>query len=218
MGPLRTGFRYGVVAVVVALVADLRFLFIDPAGLPDWILTSVEEFRTQLALASFLFLGILAALRVRPERLEPGVPYRSLLLRDCALAATVVAVMAGVTLFFVTALNATVFANDIRVYAGESAPKIVAYSEKVSNRLNEPPPVPTVEEIEDGLQPPALRDLGRSMANFVLRALLIGAAGALVGILRGSYGSERGTDLPASAKNGSGPDGRAADNEGPSRA
>ena len=44
----------------------------------------------------------------------------------------------------------------------------------------------TVEEVEQRLQPPALRDLGRSLANIVLRALLLGAAGALVGILRSS--------------------------------
>jgi hypothetical protein len=55
----------------------------------------------------------------------------------------------------------------------------------VAGRLDNPPPLPTVEEIEEGLQPPALRDLGRSIANFVLRALLLGTAGAMVGILRG---------------------------------
>src|SRR4051794_25027802 len=125
LSPFRAGFIYGVVAVLVALVADLRFLFIDPEGIPNWILTAIEGFRTQLALAAYLFLGILAALRVRPTRMEEGVPYRALLLRDCALAATIVAVMVGVTLFVVTALNATLFAEEIRVYARAAAPNIL---------------------------------------------------------------------------------------------
>jgi hypothetical protein len=192
LSPLRAGFVYGTVAVVFALVADLRFLLINPEGMPDWILTVIEQFRTQLALAAYLFLGILAALRVRPARLEPGVPYRSLLLRDCTLASTVVAVMVGATLFLVTALNATVFAPEIRDYAHAAAPKIVAYSEKAAGRVSNPPPIPTVEEVEQGLQPPVLQDLGHSMANLVLRALLLGTAGALVGVLRGSLSAGRG--------------------------
>lgn len=171
--------------MLVALAADQRFLFISPRGTPDWILTAIEEYRTQLALATFIFLGILAAIRMNPDRLEEGVPYRALLLRDGALAATVVAVMVGTTLFLLTALNATVFAETIRDYANDAAPSIVAYNEKVANRLDDPPPVPGVAEIEQGLQPPALGDLGRSIANFVLRALLMGTAGAVVGLLRG---------------------------------
>jgi hypothetical protein len=185
LGPLRIGFFYGVIAVVVALAADLRFLFIDPQGMPDWILTAIEEFRTQLALTAILFLGILAALRTRPTRVDPDVPYRSVLLRDCVLAATVVAVMAGFALFVVTALNATVFADEIRAYASDASPSIVAYNEKVAGRLDDPPPLPTAGEIEEDLQPPVLRDLGRSIANFVLRALLVGASGGLVGLIRG---------------------------------
>ena len=188
MGPLRMGFYYGVIAVVVALVTDLRFLFLDPQAVPDWILSAIESFRTQLALAAYLFLGILAALRVRPTRIDPGVPYRSLLLRDCALAATVVAVMVGFTLLVITALNATLFADEIRAYAHDASPSIAAYNEKVAGRLDNPPPLPTAEEIEEGLQPPTLRDVGRSLANFVLRALLLGTAGAVVGLLRGSSG------------------------------
>jgi hypothetical protein len=191
LSPLRAGFVYGLVAVVVALVADLRFLFIDPEGIPDWILTVIEQFRTQLALAAYLFLAILAALRTRPVRIEPDVPYRSVLLRDCTLAATVVAVMVGVTLFIVTALSATLFADEIRDYARDASPSIVAYNEKVAGRVSNPPPIPTAGEIEQSLQPPVLNDLGRSMANFVLRAILLGAAGALVGVLRGSFGSDR---------------------------
>jgi hypothetical protein len=196
LGPLRTGFRYGVVAVVIALAADLRFLFVDPVGTPDWILTVFENYRTTLALAAFLFLGILAAIRVRPDRTEEGVPYRSLLLRDCTLAATVVAVMAGATLFLLTALNATVFADDIRDYARDAAPSMVAYYEKVAGRMDDPPPLPALEQVEANLQPPTLRDLGRSIFNFVLRALLLGFAGALVGLLRGSSGRNPQPDAP----------------------
>lgn len=208
---------YGTVAVIVALVADLRFLFISPEGIPDWILTAIEEFRTHLALAAFLFLAILAALRARPDRLDPGVPYRSLLLRDCTLAATVVAVMVGIALLLVTALNATIFASTIRDYARDAAPSIVAYSEKVAGRLNDPPPIPTVEEVEEDLQPPSLRDLGRSTANLVLRALLLGSAGAVVGVLRGSTspgnagqdaGSTQKSNTPADPPpDGKGPEG-----------
>ena len=192
LGPFRIGFFYGAIAVVVALAADLRFLFIDPQGIPDWILTAIEEFRTQLALTTTLFLGILAAIRTRPTHLDPDVPYRSLLLRDCALAATVVAAMVGFALFVATALNATLFADEIRAYASEAAPSIVAYNEKVADRLDDPPPLPSVAEIEEDLQPPVLRDLGRSMANFVLRALVVGTAGALVGLIRGRAGPSDG--------------------------
>ncbi len=207
MGPLRTGFRYGLVAVVVALVADLRFLVVDPDGIPDWVLTVIEDYRTQLALAAFLFLGILAALRVRPTHIDPDVPYRSLLLRDGALAATVVAVMAGLTLFVVTAFNATLFADEIRDYASSAAPNMDTYYEKVAGRLDDPPPLPTAEEIERRLQPPELRDLGRSMANLVLRAILIGAAGALVGVLRGGSQDTARETGPRLSGNGKSPEG-----------
>ena len=188
MGPLRTGFRYGMVAVVIALLADLRFLLITPGEIPNWILTVIETFRTELALATFLFLSILAALRVRPVRTEPDVPYRSLLLRDGALAATVVAMMAGIALFFVTALNSTVFADNLRAYASDAAPYLLEYNEKVAGRLDDPPPLPPVEDFEALLQPPEPRDLGRSLANLVLRAILLGTVGAIVGVLRGSFG------------------------------
>jgi hypothetical protein len=185
LGPLRIGFFYGIIAVVVAVAADLRFLFLDPQTIPDWTLAAIEEFRTQLVLTTILFLGILAAIRTRPNRAEPGVPYRSVLLRDCVLAATVVAVMAGFALFVVTALNATVFADEIRVYASAATPSIVAYNEKVAGRLDDPPPLPPAAEIENDLQPPVLRDLGRSMANLVVRCLIVGSAGAVVGLIRG---------------------------------
>ena len=192
MGPLRIGFFYGVIAVVVALAADLRVLFLDPQTVPDWILAAIEEFRTQLILTTILFLGILAAIRARPTRAEPGVPYRSVLLRDCVLAATAVAVMAGFALFVATALNATLFADEIRAYASDATPSIVAYNEKVASRLEDPPPLPPAAEIEEDLQPPVLRDLGRSLANLVLRAVLVGAAGAVVGLVRGRSGPSGG--------------------------
>src|SRR5215211_8509602 len=198
-GPLRTGFVYGLAGAFVALVSDLYFLFVDPADTPGWILAVMAQYRTRVALAVFLFLAILAALKVRPTRLDPGVPYRSLLLRDGALAATVVAVLVGLTLFLTTASQATFLAGPARVYAEEAAPKIVAYVNGVRSeirqerkergaspeRVRDLPPPAQVGEVEATLQPPALRDLGRSIANFVLRAVLLGTAGGLVGVLRG---------------------------------
>jgi hypothetical protein len=204
-GPIGTGFRYGVVGVVVALTSDLYFLVVDPSSTPGWILAVIAQYRTRLTLALFLFLAVLAALRVRPTRLDPGVPYRSLLLRDGALAATVVAVMVGITLFLTTALQATVLAGAARDYAAEAAPKIVSYVNEVRTeirqerkdrgaspeRVRDLPPPAQVSEVEATLQPPTLRDLGRSMANFVLRAVLLGTVGGLVGLLRGRPGSTR---------------------------
>jgi hypothetical protein len=198
-GPLRTGFVFGIAGVLVALASDLYFVFVDPADTPGWILAVIAQYRTRLALAMYLFLAILAALMVRPTRLDPGVPYRSLLLRDSALAATVVAVMVGVTLFLTTALQATFLAGSARDYAAEAAPKIVAYVNGVRTEIRQsrkergasperirdlPPPAQT-PEVEATLQPPTLRDLGRSIANFVLRAVLLGTVGGLVGVLRG---------------------------------
>jgi len=204
-GPLSTGFRYGIVGVLVALASDLYFLVVDPAGMPGWILAVIAQYRTRLALALFLFLAVLAALRVRPTRLDPGVPYRSLLVRDGALAATVVAVMVGITLFLTTALQATVLAGAARDYAATAAPKIVSYVNEVRTeirqerkdrgaspeRIKDLPPPAQVVEVEATLQPPTLRDLGRSMANFVLRAVLLGTVGGLVGALRGRPSSTR---------------------------
>ena len=204
-GPIGTGFRYGIVGVLIALASDLYFLVIDPAGMPGWILAVIAQYRTRLALALFLFLAVLAALRVRPTRLDPGVPYRSLLVRDGALAATVVAVMVGITLFLTTALQATVLAGAARDYAAGAAPKIVSYVNEVRTeirqerkdrgaspeRIRDLPPPAQVAEVEATLQPPTLRDLGRSMANFVLRAVLLGTVGGLVGALRGRPSSTR---------------------------
>jgi hypothetical protein len=198
-GPIRTGYLYGLAGVLVALASDLYFLFVDPSSTPGWVLAAIAQYRTRLALALFLFLAILAALRVRPTRLDPGVPYRSLLVRDGALVATVVAVMVGITLFLTTALQATLLAGAARDYAAEAAPKIVSYVNEVRSEIRQErkdrgaspekvrdlPPPAQLAEVEATLQPPTLRDLGRSMANFVLRAVLLGTAGGLVGALRG---------------------------------
>jgi hypothetical protein len=198
-GPIRTGYFYGLAGVLVALASDLYFLFVDLADTPGWVLAAIAQYRTRLALALFLFLAILAALRVRPTRLDPGVPYRSLLVRDGALAATVVAVMVGITLFLTTALQATLLAGTARDYAREAAPKVVSYVNEVRmeirqerkergaspEKVRDLPPPAQVAEVEATLQPPSLRDLGRSMANFVLRAVLLGTAGGMVGALRG---------------------------------
>jgi hypothetical protein len=188
LGPLRIGFFYGMVAAVVALAADLRFLLIDPSALEPWVLAAIETYRSSLALASCLFLGILAALRVRPTRLDPGVPYRSLLLRDGALAATVVAVMFGAAVFVTTALQATLLADEVRAYAEGASPRIAAYVDELAQRLDDQRPT-TAGEVESALQPPALRDLGRSITNFVVRTVVLGTVGGLVGLLRGRSGA-----------------------------
>jgi hypothetical protein len=198
-GPIRTGYIFGLAGVLVALASDLYFLFVDPTGTPGWVLAAIAQYRTRLALATFLFLAILAALRVRPTRLDPGVPYRSLLVRDGALAATVVALMVGLTLFLTTALQATLLAGHARDYAEEAAPKIVSYVNEVRTEIRQEredrgaspekirdlPPPAQLAEVEATLQPPTLRDLGRSIANLVLRAVLLGTVGGLVGALRG---------------------------------
>jgi hypothetical protein len=177
---------------LVALAANLYFLFLDPAGTPDWVLAVIQTYHTQLALAAFVFLGILAALRTRPVRLDPEVQYRSLLVRDCALAATIVALLAGFTLMLVTALEATLFADAMRHYASQAAPKIVSYVNESRTELSDPPPPARVDEVRAALQPPVLQDLGRSLSNLVLRAILIGTIGGFVGAIRGRSGSEPG--------------------------
>jgi hypothetical protein len=187
VGPFRIGFVYGMIAAIVALAADLRFLFIEPAALDTWVLAVIETYRSSVALAACLFLGILAALRVRPTRLDSGVPYRLLLLRDGALAATIVAVVFGATVFLTTALQATLFADEVRAYAAEAAPRIVSYLDELARRFDNPSPT-TVGAVESDLQPPALRDLGLSMTNFVLRAVLLGTVGGTLGLLRGRFG------------------------------
>ena len=151
-GPIRTGYLYGLAGVLVALASDLYFLFVDPSSTPGWVLAAIAQYRTRLALALFLFLAILAALRVRPTRLDPGVPYRSLLVRDGALAATVVAVMVGITLFLTTALQATLLAGAARDYAAEAAPKIVSYVNEVRAEIRQ-------EREARGASPEKVRDL-----------------------------------------------------------
>lgn len=185
MGPLRTGFVYGLIAVCLTLAAGFRFLYLDPASTPEWVLATSETFLPLLAAAAQIFLGILAAIRVRPVNVDPEVPYRAILVRDCTLAAAVVAVIVGVTLLLMTALHATVFADDLRNYARDAAPRIAAYVNETGQELRDPPPPTNAGQIERNLQPPALRDLGRSIFNLVLRAILIGALGAVVGLIRG---------------------------------
>lgn len=189
MGPFRAGIFYGAIAVVVALVANLHFLLLDASGTPGWIIAVIEDFRTTLALAAFLLLGILAALGTTPRRLDEGVPYRALLLRDCTLAATLVAVMAGLALMVVVFLQATVLSGSMQSYAADAAPRIVAYIEELGDRFSDPADPVTAAEVEEDLSPPSLGSLGQSISNFVLRALFLGGAGALVGLLRGRRAS-----------------------------
>jgi hypothetical protein len=199
LSPIRTGLFYGVLAGGVALVAELYFLVLDPSTTADWVLTVIGSYRTRLSLAAFLFLAILAAVRMRPMRPDPEASYGSLLLRDGALAATLVAFVVGTVLLLTTLLQATVLADDMRAYASEAAPKVVGYvngvREEIQDRrreegqtpeeVNDVPPPAKVSDVEESFGPPAPRDLGRSVANFVLRAILLGTAGGLVGLLRG---------------------------------
>jgi hypothetical protein len=211
LGPIRTGIFYGALAGVVALVAELYFLILDPAETSAWVLAAVGSYRTRLALAAFIFFAILAALRMRPTRPDPEASYSSLLLRDGALAATVVAFVVGTVLFLTTLLQATVLADEMRAYAAEAAPKVVTYVNGVRDEIqdrrreegqspeevNDVPPPAEVSEVEESFGPPAPRDLGRSVANFVLRAILLGTLGGLVGVLRGR--SKNGRDGPQAA-------------------
>ena len=113
--------------------------------------------------------------------------------------------MVGLTLFFTTALQATLLAGSARDYATQAAPRIVSYVNEVRTeirqdrkergaspeRVRDLPPPAQVSEVEATLQPPTLRDLGRSMANLIMRAVLLGTAGGVVGVLRGRPGSGR---------------------------
>ena len=184
--------------MVAALVADMYFLVVDPAGTPDWILTVIHQYRTSLALATFVFVTVLAARRVRPVRLDPEASYRALLTRDGAMCGVVIATMVGIFLLLSTALQATLLAEPMRTYAREATPKIVSYSNSELEEIREgrvrrgdskekiaalPDPAKPAE-VRSSLGPPALRDLGRSIANFVLRAVLLGVVGAITGLLR----------------------------------
>lgn len=213
MGPLRTGFVYGLIAVCLTLVAGFRFLYLDPVNTPEWVLASAETFLPLAAAAAQIFLGILAAIRVRPITVDPEVPYRAILVRDCTLAAATVAVMVGVALILLTALHATVFAESLRSYATDAAPRIAAYVNETGQELRDPPPPTSTGQIERNLQPPALRDLGRSIFNLVLRAILIGALGAVVGLIRSLSHRNRPPDAE-SEKPGAGKPGAGKSREG----
>ncbi len=206
MGPLKIGGIYGLIAASITVVISFHFLYLNPEGISDWILAVTDSFGWIIALTVQLFLAIAAALGVRPTWREPGVPYRSELLRDCTLAATVVAVIVGAALFFTVALQATVFAGPIRDYAGQAAPEIASYFNEErqdiregreergesQEEINDLPPPASAEAVEAGLQPPALNDLGRSLFNLVMRALFLGGIGAVIGILRGRSDSSNG--------------------------
>ncbi|WP_273845151.1 hypothetical protein [Rubrobacter calidifluminis] len=190
--PFRIGLAYGAVAIVVAIATNLYFLFIDPRTSSEWLLAVIQQYRTPFALTVYIFLGILAALRVRPSRLDPGSSYGSLLVRDGALAATVIAVLVWVSLFVILALEATVFAGAMRDYAQAAAPRIVHYVNEARKILSNPPPPARVGPVRSALQPPQLWDLGRSIFNGVLRAIIMGGVGAAVGALRGRSRRNRG--------------------------
>lgn len=200
MAPLRAGVIYGLIAAFLTAVISFRFLYLNPGETSDWVLAVSETFLPQLEIAAQFFLALLAAIQVRPVRLEADVPYRSVLLRDCTLAATMVAVIVGLSLLVITALQATVFAETIRDYARDAAPSIVSYVNESRQELSEPPPPATIERVSSSLQPPGLGDLGRSIFNLVLRALLLGLVGALVGLLRGRFGSSGGSNNPEATK------------------
>lgn len=195
-GPLKVGFIYGLIAGVVALLSHFFFFLIDPATMTDWVLAAITNFVPLAAVAAYIFLGMLAALRTRPTYLDSSVPYRSLLLRDAALAAALVAVIAGVINIISTGLQATIFAEDIRTFATEAAPKIVSYVNEVGSELNDPPPPSTIEQIERILSPPRLSDLGQTLGNTAVGTMLMGAFGAVIGGLRGL--KYRGADDPSS--------------------
>jgi hypothetical protein len=190
LSPLRTGFFYGIFGVLVALLVNFYFLLIDPAGMRDWMLAAIASFAPLLALAAYLLLAILAALRVVPDRHEPGTTWRSQLVRAGALAATVVGLMIGLTALFSTALQATVFADSMRSFAAEAAPKINAYVEEVRSEVSEPPPAMSTEQVEQNLAPPVLRDLGRSLGTAVVLSIVLGTVGGVVGALRGRSSPE----------------------------
>lgn len=198
MGPFRAGIIYGAIAVVVALAANLHFLVLDASSTPGWIIGVIESFRTTLALAAFLMLGILAARRTTPERLDEDVPYRALLLRDCTMAATLVAVIVSLVLVVILFLQATVLSGPMQSYASDAAPRIVAYIDELGDRFSDPADPVSVSETEEGLSPPGLGRLGQSISNLVLRTLLLGGAGALVGLIRGRRADR--TDQSASSE------------------
>ena len=103
-GPLRVGLFYGILGVAIVLVEGFALFLLDPRTTSAWLLAALADFLPLLALASYILLAALAALRVQPVRLEPGVPYRSQLMRDAALASAVVGLMVGVAALVLTGL------------------------------------------------------------------------------------------------------------------
>lgn len=190
LGPFRVGFFYGIFAALIAVFANFFFLLLDPAQTTDWILAATTDFLPLSALAAYIFLGIAAAFRVRPSRIDADVPYRSQVLRDAALAAAIVAFMAGSVNFISTGIQATIFADDIRTFAAEAAPRVAGYVEEVGEDLSDPPPIPSAEQVEQGLQPPTLRSLGSSLGNLALGTMALGALGGIIGALRGRSNPE----------------------------
>lgn len=185
LGPFRVGFFYGVFAALIALFANFYFLLFDPAETRDWILAATTDFIPLAALAMYIFLGIAAAFRTSPIRIDPDVSYRSQVMRDAALGAAIVAVMVGSVNFVSTAIQATVLSENIQNFASEAAPRVAGYVEDVGESLSDPPPIPTPEEVERGLQPPTLGALGGVLGNTALGTMALGALGAVIGALRG---------------------------------
>ncbi|AHY46520.1 Hypothetical Protein RradSPS_1237 [Rubrobacter radiotolerans] len=185
MGPIRVGFFYGAIAVVIAVFSQFFFLFLDPVETTDWVLAALTDFLPLAALAAYIMLAFLAALRARPTYLESGVPYRSFLLRDAALAAALVGALAGLANVLSTAVQAIFLADEIRAFAADAAPRIAAYVNEVRQDLSDPPPPTSAEQIQRLLQPPEIRDLAQSVGNAAIGTMILGALGAFVGLLRG---------------------------------
>ena len=199
MRPLTAGCLYGAVAALIALAVNFYFLLLNPAETSGWVIAVIIANFPTLALASYVFLAVLAALAARPVRLDPGVSYSALLLRDGALAATVVALMVGAVGFFATALQATAFADEMRVYAREAAPLAASYTNEQRREIREGredrgaprgdlPPPSNAEDLRRNLSPPHLSELGISIASTVVLAVLLGTVGAITGAVRGRLG------------------------------
>lgn len=195
MGPFRVGFFHGIFAALVAAFSNFFFVFFDPATSAGWALATMTDFLPLFALAAYIFLGILAALRASPVRIDPGVPYRSQVMRDAALAAVIVAVMAASVNLVSTGLQATVFRDEINTFASEAAPRIADYVNEAGKSLSDPPPPTSAGQVERLLQPPTLGDLGRALGNAAIGTMLLGAVGAGIGALRGRSMPD-GQDVP----------------------
>lgn len=191
MGPIRAGFLYGTVAVIVAVLVNFHFLLLDPVETRDWVLAAIASFLPLLALAAYLLLTILGARRVVPDRYEPGTTWRSQLVRAGALVATIIGVMVGLTGIFSTALQATVFSGEMQSFATEAAPKISGYVEEVRSEVSEPPPGMSTEQVEQSLAPPSFQDTGRALFSAVVLSVVLGTVGGFIGGLRGRRSEDR---------------------------